>query len=459
MAENKLTIGVKLGYGVCDLGGNLFFTVVSFWLLNYLTDTVGIAAGVAGIVVLIGKLWDAVTDPVVGHLSDRTQSRWGQRRPYMLFGAVPLFVTMVIMFTNPQLDNPTLLFLWAVLAFCLLNTAYTVVNIPYSSLTPNLTQDYHERSSLNGYRFAFAVVGTLLGAGAALPIVQAFPTRSAGFTVLGTLFGAVMMVTALVTVFSVREKGGATRPAGLSSGFLKSYGHVVRNKPFRVLLVVFALHITAVTVVSGILVYYFKYIYNNEPMTTVGLLLLLGTAVLFIPVSVLAARRFGKKPVYWAGLSIVALACLLVFFVGHILGMTAMFVLMVLAGIGFGGIYSTPWAMVPDTVEYDFLETGERREGAYYGVWTFMTKIGQALAVGISGLMLELTGYVPEVSQEPLALLGIRLVAGPIPAAIFVLAALALIRYPLDEESYNQIMEAIRKREAPDSGGSADAPA
>jgi len=176
-ATGKLPVRTKLGFGVADLGGNLFFTAMGFWSLNYLTDTVAIPAAVAGAAVMVGKLWDAVTDPMMGFISDRTRTRWGRRRPYLLFGSVPLFLSMWFFFTNPHIASPLWSAVWAAFALCMLNTAYTVVNIPYSALTPEMTQDYHERSSLNGYRFGFAVIGTILGAGAVLPIIGMFKTR------------------------------------------------------------------------------------------------------------------------------------------------------------------------------------------------------------------------------------------------------------------------------------------
>ena len=158
---SKLPLSVKLGFGIGDLGGNLFFTAMGFYSLIYLTDTVGLAASLAGIAILIGKFWDAVTDPMMGYISDRTRSRWGRRRPYLIFGALPLLLSMWYFFSAPNYTNAqTTGFLWATLALCLLNTAYTVVNIPYGSLTPEITKDYQERTSLNGFRFSFAVIGT-----------------------------------------------------------------------------------------------------------------------------------------------------------------------------------------------------------------------------------------------------------------------------------------------------------
>jgi GPH family glycoside/pentoside/hexuronide:cation symporter len=457
MSGNRLPVSVKLGYGVCDLGGNLFFTVIGFWLLNYLTDTVGLAAGLAGLTIAVGKIWDAVTDPMAGYLSDRTKSRLGRRRPWMLFGSIPLFITMIFMFTNPALfggaswnpaDEQTFLFVWATVLFCLLCTAYTAVNIPYNSLTPELTQDYHERTSLNGYRFGFAVIGSLLGAGASLPIVMAFPDKNTGFAGMGFIFGAIMLITALITVIKVREPmiGGEIS----NKGFLKTYLKVFKNRPYVLILLTYALHITGLTVVMGVAIYYFKYIHNAESKTTIAMLILLLTAMAFIPVSVMLSKKIGKKLVYGIGMSIFAIGTLLLFAFGHTQPVSFSFIVMFFTGTGFGFTYAMPYAIVPDAVEYDYLITGERTEGAFYGIWTFGIKMGQALALAISGTVLSLFGYMPDVAQSESSLLGIRLLLGPVPAAILALSLVTLYLYPINEKRYNEILTAIRKRE---SGG------
>lgn len=446
MQGQKLSKKIKAGYGVCDFGGNLFFTVIAFLLLNYLTDTVGLAAGLAGIVVAVGKIWDAITDPMVGYLSDRTGSKMGRRRPYMLYGSFPLFITMVIMFTNPRLSSQGMLFIWALVVYCLLCTAYTLVNIPYNSLTPELTQDYHERTSLNGYRFGFAVFGTLLGAGAALPIINAFASKNTGFTVMGTIFGAVMMITALITVVSIREPD--IKREKLEEGFFSTYLKVFKNKPYVLVLLTYTLHITALTVISGIAIYYFKYIHNAETQTTIAMLVLLGTAMVFIPLSVVIAKKTGKKTVYGIGMLIIVFSLMILFFFGHTRPINFSFFIMFVMGIGMGFTYVMPWAMVPDAVEYDYLMTGERKEGAFYGIWTFGIKIGQAVALAISGGVLSLTGYIPDVPQTALAELGIRLLIGPIGAVIFLLAVVMLYFYPITEKRYNEILSRIKDMEA-----------
>ncbi len=446
MEQDKLSVKQKMGFGVCDLGGNLFFTVIAFLLLNYLTDTVGISAGLAGSIVMIGKLWDAITDPLTGYISDRTRTRWGRRRPYILFGSVPLFLSMIIMFTNPGLSSQTLLFIWGVVAFCLLCTAYTVVNIPYNSLTPELTLDFHERTSLNGYRFSFAVIGTLLGAGAALPLINSFANKSVGYSVAGSIFGLIMMITALITFFSVRES--ETRQVEQTTGFLKTYLKVFKNKPFVLILMTYTLHLAALTIASGIAIYYFKYIHKDEAKTTLAMLALLVVAMLFIPISVKLSKKIGKKIVYTIGMLVFSISITIVAFLGHKLGSNFSIAMMAVAGTGMGFTYALPWAMVPDAVEYDYLLTGERTEGAFYGIWTFGTKIGQAIALGITGAVLSLTGYIPDVIQSESAALGIRMLLGPIPALVFILAMVVLHFYPINEARYAEIMDEIRQKES-----------
>jgi len=454
MEQQKLPVRVKLGYGICDLGGSLHFTVIAFWLLIYLTDTVGIAAGLAGIVVMVGRIWDAVTDPVVGYVSDRTKTRWGRRRPFIFFGSIPMFLAMAVLFTNPSvfmggewrpIDHQAFLVIWGMLAFCLLETFFTVVNIPYSSLTPDLTQDFHERSSLNGYRFVFAVVGTLFSAGLALPIVQALPTKSMGFSVMGVFFGAVMMIVAMITFFTVKEPDiPRSKP---QMGFFKTYLKVFKNKPYVNILFTHAAHVTAITIISGILPYYFKYILNDEAKTTIGLVILLVTAMLFIPVSVLFSKKVGKKPVYITGMSILVVSSMVLFFFGHTMGLPFVLALMFVDGIGLGFIYAMPWAIMPDTVEYDYLKTKERTEGAFYGIWTFILKLGQAIAIGLMGWVLAASGYVADVVQSESSIFGIRLIAGPIGALVFVIAIIIVSFYPINEKRYKEIIEGIKEME------------
>jgi len=432
---DKLSRKTKLGFGVADLGGNLFFTIGGFYFLNFLTESLGLAAGLAGTALMIGKIWDAVTDPAVGYISDRTHTRWGRRRPYMAVGAVFLLIFMILMFTNPRIQSDQLLFVWVVVVYCLLNTAYTLVNIPYSALTPELTSDFDERTVLNGYRMSFAVVGTLIGAGAMLPLVAVFGGGSAGWTITGGIMGVIMAVTTMITVLTVKETLGA--PVAQATNVIKSYIQVLGMKTFLLALLPWTFHI-----------------YKNEGMFSIALLFLLVSSLGFIPVWVKISAKIGKKKSYNIGMLIVAAAVLVFTGFGPSLPIWFSFIIMALAGIGFATQYVMPYSIVPDIIEYDFAENGTRREGVFYGMWTFASKIGQAFGIALTGWVLAAFAYqqptdaIAEPVQSAGAITGIRILMGPIPAIFFVAGVIVLSFYPITREVYDQIMVKVRAREA-----------
>ena len=456
----RLSVGQKLGFGIFDLGGNMLFTLMGFWCLKYLTDVAGLAAGLAGAAIMIGKTWDAVTDPVMGFLSDRTITRMGRRRPYLLVGAIPMMLTLWLFFTAPAISNQTALMLWVTAALMLVNTASTVINVPYSSLTPELTDDYHERSSLNGYRFGCAVFGTIAGAAVVLPLVNVFDGGKHGWSMMGLILGAVMAFVTLLTFFGTKEKKHTPKDIPTES-FFSTYKAVFTNKPYILLVLTYALHLTAFTFLQSMLAYYIAYIYPPEFVMKLGVLTgntaageaalretltifammgLLLTAMIFIPISVLVSKKIGKKLTYQICFIILGTACIAVSAAGHLMPLELFLGLLVFAGIGVGFSYVAPFAMVADTVEYDAVTTGERKEGAYYGMWTFISKCGMALSIFISGLVLNMGGYVANVVQIPSARLAIRLLMGPIPAIVFFCALVVIQFYPLDEKTYKKIM-------------------
>ncbi len=459
MAAGGLSRKVKIGFGLCDLGGNLFFTIMGFYLLYFLTNQVGLDPAKAGAALLVGKVWDAVSDPLVGGLSDRTRTRWGRRRPWIFVGAFLLFGAMPLQFLPPVRGSQGTLFLWAAGVYCLLCTAYTFVNIPYGALTPELTEDYHERTVLNGYRQMSAVTGTFIGAAAVLPIVGAFSDPRTGWLVMAVIMGGVMLVTALVTVVTVPERGfGGTGPAGDGPGVfsgggagggLRSWREVLRQGPFLLVLIPWALHITGVTVVQGALVYHFQYIYGRREAFQPALMLLLLCATAAIPGWVRLSRRLGKRNSYNLGMGVFAAAMTGFFFLGNRLGIRGAYALMALAGLGFAAQYAMPFAILPDVVEYDLAENGRRREGVYYGLWTFFSKMGQAFAAALTGWVLAASGYAPEAAAQTEATRqAIRLLSGLIPAAFVGAGILIHSFYPIDRAYFDKLASKARLRGA-----------
>ena len=437
----SLPLRTKLGYGVGDLGGNLFFTIMGFWLLNFVTDNLGLAASLAGLALLIGRAWDAVTDPLMGTLSDRTVSRWGRRRPYLLFGSAAMVVGMTLVFleVGGRGWSTGALFAWVVFAVCVVSTAYTVVFIPYAALTPELAQDFQERTNLNGYRMAWAIVGTLLGAGAFTIVVDlaAGAGAGAGYTVAGALFGVISAAAVLITFASVRERP-VTRGRAPAGNMFAGYKAALKVRPFRLALFPWALFMTGIVVATSAVPFYFEHLYGRPELAKFASLALLLAAFAAIPGWVWLSGRIGKRTAYNAGMALFGAALLAAYLFAH-RDPTVLFVLMALAGVGLATNYVMPWSIIPDVIDYDELENGQRREGVFYGMWTFLQKLGLGLAGAVSGTVLQWTGYVPDVAQTPLALHGIRLLIGPIPVLFFIAGILVLARYPIDRAAHAAI--------------------
>jgi GPH family glycoside/pentoside/hexuronide:cation symporter len=413
--------------------------------MNFLTDEVRLSAAIAGTALLVGKIWDAVIDPLIGYVSDRTHSRWGRRRPYLLFFAIPFGAAFVLMFRNPEIASQNGKFIWAMLTYVFFCTVYSFTNIPYNALLPEMTTDYNERTNISGYKQMFAVIGTLLGAGAAMPLMALFSGKTAGFIGMSAIFGFLAAVSLLVTFFSVREPKVIERPGKRS--VLDSLKDVVTNKPYMLLLFTWFANSTAVAIMQTMLIYYYKYLIQDEDSVTLAMITLLLVTMITIPLWVWLAKKIGKKQAYISGMTLTLAAVLTFAFAADKIGNIPALILMALAGVGFASHYVAPWAMVPDSIEYGFSVSGKRNEGVYYSVWTFVIALGGALAGFLVGQGLDLFGYVPNVLQTAQSMLGIRLLIGILPAIFIIAANIVLALYPLNKKRYEQVLLKIKEME------------
>jgi len=437
----KIPLARKFGYGAGEFSSSIFFTITSFWLLNFLTDEVRLSAALAGTALLVGKIWDAVIDPLIGHLSDRTCSRWGRRRPYLLFFAIPFGIAFVLMFRNPGIESQAGKFIWCLLTYVFFCTVYSFTNIPYNSLLPEMTPDYNERTNIAGVKQGFAVIGTLLGAGAAMPIMALFAGRTAGFIGMSAIFGFMAALSLLVSFFSVREPQHVE--TAKTGGVLEALKDAFSNKPFLILLATWFLNSTAVAIMQSMLIYYYKYVFQDEAAVTLAMIFLLVFTMLTLPLWVWLCKKLGKKLAYIAGMSLTLAAVLGFAFLADRIGTSLALIFMGLAGVGFASHYVAPWAMAPDTIEYGFSVSGVRREGIYYSIWTFVIALGGALAGFLVGQGLDLFGYMPDVAQSARSILGIRLLIGILPAVIILLGNIALAFYPLTQKRYEEVLGKI----------------
>ena len=430
---NRLTLRTKLGFGIGDLGGNLFFTIMGFYLLYFFTDVVGMLPALAGTALMIGKVWDAITDPITGYYSDRTKTRWGRRRPYMFVGAIASFFSMIMIFTPVSLSSQMKLFIYFTFVYCLLNTAYTLVNIPYAALLPELTQNYHERTILTGWRMSFAVIGTFFGAALVMPIVEAV-----GWPLMGTFMGAVMLFSAMATIWAIKEP--KEPEVSLTDGFIRTFGEILKEKTFLTALLPWTFFITGTSMVQGALVYYFTYIFGNEGLFQIALVALLFFSLACIPLWVKISNKIGKKKSYMIGMTIMSVGVMAFSLLGPILGPTFGVILMAFCGIGLSTHYVMPHAILPDIVEWDAHTKGKgRREGVYSSLWTFTSKLGQALALALNGWILALVGY-NSTAITSLSRTGIILLCGPLPLLWYVVGLSVIKYYPIDRAFYEAMI-------------------
>jgi glycoside/pentoside/hexuronide:cation symporter, GPH family len=449
--NQKLTMGDKFRYGLADLGFSLITSAMQFFLLFYYTDVALIDPGIAGLALMTGKLtWDAINDPLFGYLSDRTRSRFGRRRIWMLIGAVPLGIATWIMFSLPTGLTGVSAFLAVLLSFWLIDTFQTLTTTPYYALTPEMTRDYNERASLTSIRMIFNVVGYILGA--ALTTILAGIFHSSGlnlqqaWSATGAVFGVIAITTTLVTALSIRERPElAGEPSKLPAvtAILTSF----KNKPFNILMIAFILSSFSFTVLTALVPYFIQYQLNMGDQVSFVLLVMLVTIGIFLIPAKKISDRINKGPAYALGLFIASLAIMTGFFFPHN-PTPLIYLVAIVAGIGFSAQWVFPWSMLPDVVEYDEKLTGERREGIYYGLWAFLSKFTGALGIAVSGWALDLYGYVPNVEQTTEALFGIRLFFSIVPAVVLLISLPFLIWYPITRQKHAELVAELAARKA-----------
>jgi GPH family glycoside/pentoside/hexuronide:cation symporter len=439
---HRISIGVKLGYGAGDFAVNMALNLTAMYMLYYYTDVFGIPAAAAGFILLFARMGLGFLDPFIGHLSDRVNTRWGKKRPFLLFGAVPLGLSSALLFASPDFGFTAKL-VWATATFTVFFICLSLVNIPYTSLAPALTRDIHERSSLAGYKMVFAVVGTLFAAGATKPLVHLFADEIAGFRFVGGFYGVIMALAMLIPFFVVRENARAQPETSESVGL--GFRAVLGNHPFLIMAAATTLFQTAMNILAAMVAYYFKYNLMAENLIPVAFVVLLGSATIMVPFYIRLSRRQSKKFAYILGMSIFAATLVVLFFIGKISPMATV-AAMVPAGIGLSTVFLSPWAILPDVVEYHHWRMGERREGTIYGLFFLCLKMSAALAGFICGVGMDLSGFLPNAAQEPSALMGVRLLMTLVPAGFIVIGMLTLSRFPINEAFYRRMLQDIDSR-------------
>ncbi len=439
----KLSLKIKIFYALGNWGNTTTTTIFGFFFAFFLTDIARLKPIYVAVILLIGGVWDAINDPMIGVWVDRVRSRWGRRRPFFLFGALPYAIFFIMLWWVPSWSNQLALAGYYALAYLLYDTAFTVVSVPYSALTPELTEDYDERTSLNGYSQAVSILGGLIAAIAVPMLKDSFSDQKTGFFVAGLVFGILAFLTYLLLFFTINEKFPNARK--ISYDAFKAIRITFRNQAFRYAAGIYLTAWAAVNLVGTELLYYLKYLMGMEKDFELILGLLMGCGLLCVPLVVWLSRKKGKQSAYiismtWWIVILLALALLPTSW-GWII-----YLLAASAGLGVAAAHVIPAAMIPDVIEQDELETSLRREGTFYGILVFFQKVGTAVMLALAQFIFSQTGYIADGVQNHATILAIRIVAGVIPAILLAISLWLAWKFPINRKKHRALQEAVAKR-------------
>ncbi len=439
----------KMAYGLGDFAINIAYTTIGFYFIFFLVNVAGLPAYWASFIFLVARAWDAVTDYLMGMISDRTETRFGRRRPYILFGSIPFGIAFFLLWMVP-FESDLYLVIYYVLITIIFNTAFTVVAVPYGALMPEMSQNYDERTSISGFRMGMSFVGNLVAAvGVALIIDVIFSGHEQyqeSFPVVGGLFCIIAIVSFVITFSGTRERVKPLKQ--VTGGILETLTSIMKLHEFRIVLGMFLFNMIGFDLIQAIFIFFLKdVIHISEDMTFVVMGVPLVVAVLAAPLWVMLGEKFGKRRAYMMAAVYFAIALLLCLVapVGNLY-----FVLMigVLAGLGISASQIIPWSIIPDVIEFDEYHNGIRREGAFYGVTTFLYKVASAVAIALASSLLGLFGYVENsaTSQPESALIAIRLLMGVGPGIFFLISAMFVKALPITRERFDEIRAILEER-------------
>lgn len=444
----------KFAYGSGDLAINLAFDSINFYMLWFIVTVAGIAPGTAGLIFMIARIWDAVTDYFMGRISDKTTLKLGRRRPYIIFGSLPVgLLFMALWFVPPLSDSGRFVYYLGI--YILFNTAYTVVAVPYGSLMAQMTQNFNERTVLSSFRVGFSFIGSLFAA-AGIPflvdILFANHSPTSSYLYMGVIFGTIMTILLIITGTVSKERVEGNRQNYES--FLKTISSFFKLKEFRQVSGLYLFNSIGSGIIMALSIFFLSDVLKVGEDAAIFMAIPLITAVCFAPFWTIVSHRAGKTKAYMAGalLTLVALSMVFVIPAKHVL---IIVIFLFFVGVALSALQIIPMSLLPDVIDIDEYENHIRREGAFNGLIMFLHKASSGLAVGAVGLLIELFGYVEavpgqsaaDIVQPDSALTSIRVVLALIPAVSFMIAILFARNLDVSRTRFNAIIEELGKRQ------------
>ena len=448
MQSGKLSVKTKVLFSTGDLSSTLTLAIQTFFQLYFLTDIVRLAPGTVGWIIGITRLWDAINDPLVGMLSDRIKSRYGRRRILLAYGSIPLGLAFALCWIIPPFSELGLAiyFTLIIIAF---DTAFTVVHVGYNALTPAMTSDYDERSSLNGYRMVFSLGGTLAAIIFATVLSELIEVESTRFAVVGITLGFMAIIPPWIVFGVTRGVETVEETSRMSIG--QALKTTFSNRAFVMLACLYLASWTATCVIAAMLVYYASYYLKVPDQANYFVLVAQASSVLSVPLCVWLATRWDKPKAFMLGIGFWCIV-LTGFFALPQTAISVAYVVAFLCGPGIATAAVIPWSMLPDVVEIEQQHSGERREGAYYAFISFFQKLGTGLALWGIGQALGIAGYLTPTVAQPFpvqpesALNIIQFIIGPAAIGLLLLSLPFAWWYPVTRASHKQTLERIGKK-------------
>ena len=453
----------KIGYGFGDMASSMFWKLFGSYLMIFYTDVFGLPAAVVGTLFLVTRVWDSAFDPIVGVVADRTHSRWGKFRPYLLFLAIPFSVIGVLTFVTPSFgDNGKLVY--AYVTYSLMMMVYSAINVPYASLLGVMSDNPKERNTLSTYRMAFAYIGSFIALLLFMPMVNFWSGHSKeiaaqqqGWT-LAVAVIAVMCALLFIGCFAfTRERVKALHEK--QAPLKEDLKDLWKNRPWWILLGAGVAALVFNSIRDGATVYYFKYFIVEEDFQTIsffgvsfvlsGLYLSVGQianiagVILAAPVS----NRIGKKQTYMGSMAIATVLSILFFWFDKD-NLPLIFTFQILISICAGSIFPLLWSMYADCTDYSELKTGNRATGLIFSSSSMSQKFGWAIGSALTGWLLSYFGFVANEVQQAEAIQGIKMFMSFLPAAGTLLSIVFISMYPLSEKKMLEISAALKSRRA-----------
>jgi GPH family glycoside/pentoside/hexuronide:cation symporter len=449
-AAPSLSLRTRIAYGVPNFGLALVGVPILVYLPRFYSDVMGVSVAWLGVVFVAGRIIDAVTDPVMGVLSDRSRSARGRRRPWILWGCLPLALLTVALYVPPERLSDAATTVWASLVILGWFLAYTVVNVPYRALGPELSDDYDERTALFSIREGMLVLGTAVAAvgpgviGLVLGLEDGQGERMR-FAVYVAATTPILVITCLTCGLRVKERfaGQAAAPTTLA-GVVGQMRQAFANRPFVILLSAFVVIALGSSLPVVLISYFLTYWLDAGPLLPLFLLIYFGVGMACLPGWVWLSRRRGKKITWLAAMAINTGFFAFVSLLGP--GQALAYgILVAFSGIGGVAVLAMPYAMQADVIDHDELLTGERREGLYGGLWSIAEKTAAGVGLGVAMLALDVAGYRPNQEQTPQVLDVLRLIYIGVPCLCTTTGFLIALRYPLDRAAHQAIAAELER--------------